>query len=746
MTRIVVPTAQTAPGRNAVALTPEPQGGAIVAEFGRRMSAIGGALEADRLDRQMARLQVDIEKDLAQARLEAEEIGQPDQLEAFWSQRSETLRKSYLGAQGEDGRPRVDPRNTERFGLAFDSVANRHAATIGARALEARRSERVALFTDWEAAVTPVAARGTPDETAAILDEFDLKVEEQVAAGIVDAATAAEMRRSKRAELAGARATYLLSADPARLSAAVDAGELDALDAQTQQEWKARADKALATAEDRATRELAQAEADRLAEVKRLAGEAVDLAGRGQRSALEDQLLADPAFEAKYPVEHRRLSAASRLRDARGDLKAMTLPELRALRTELENAPKTEDFDADALMYVDELIAAAEKGWREDPMQFAIDTGLPGFDGLALPEDVLADPAATAAALDLFARRGAQLMGDTLPNGTALPSYLDRPPAVALPRSEQERIKAALVPGAGDPAQQAELTAALVENLGPGALSAIGLDPEVVFAGGMIAAGQPAELANSILRGRQKLAQDTAIAAPLREAVTVFRERMGPLFDAMPGGARVEEQLLQAATAAYAARHPIPPDRLMGDEFETTFRQVLHEVSGGTGTVGRRDQTGGIAEINGADTFLPTGMSPDLAQDALDGLADLLSGREFDLSGAPASPQWQAADRIVAAAAGGASLRLNGLELTGSDWQNVVLVPIGQDRYQLKRLVEGRELTVTDATTGAPAAISLVGLARTLADEEAVLAKARDAASAAEDAQRLRAVQEAPAP
>jgi hypothetical protein len=140
MTQLSMPYAGTNPGRPAQA-QPQPVDGraGAVADFGQVMLDVGTALENDRLDREIKRAQVDMTRELNDLRLQVEGIGDPDAADAAWQQGVEQLRSAYV-APAADGRARISPANADRFGLAFDDLANRHASSLGARSLELRQS------------------------------------------------------------------------------------------------------------------------------------------------------------------------------------------------------------------------------------------------------------------------------------------------------------------------------------------------------------------------------------------------------------------------------------------------------------------------------------------------------------------------------------------------------------------------------------------------------------------------------
>jgi hypothetical protein len=141
---LTVPTSGVIAGRAAqpVADTGVGAVGGAISEFGQRIAETFGRVEADRLDREMSRINVDMTRDLGQLRLQVEQMGDPDAAGAAWDQGRASIRDQYLNGQTDSGRPRVDPKNRENFGLAFDDLSNTHALAIGRMNMEQRHGSQ----------------------------------------------------------------------------------------------------------------------------------------------------------------------------------------------------------------------------------------------------------------------------------------------------------------------------------------------------------------------------------------------------------------------------------------------------------------------------------------------------------------------------------------------------------------------------------------------------------------------------
>ena len=169
MSELTVPRAPVTVGRTATIRHESPGTGELAAAFGNRLLAFGTALEADRLDREMARLKVDMTRDLGELRLQVEDMGDPDAAGAAWDAGVASIRKNYLTGTGENGRPRVDKKNEGNFGLAFDDLTNTHALAIGRRGLALRQSQRAATYYDYGNVAAAQAVTADPETQAQMI-------------------------------------------------------------------------------------------------------------------------------------------------------------------------------------------------------------------------------------------------------------------------------------------------------------------------------------------------------------------------------------------------------------------------------------------------------------------------------------------------------------------------------------------------------------------------------------------------
>ncbi|MEE3101711.1 MAG: hypothetical protein VX463_18290, partial [Pseudomonadota bacterium] len=222
MTRLTVPEAPLAGGATAGVPRPVDDGvGQAFAELGERMIQGGQALEASRLSADLARARVGIANGLAELRLDAEGLADPDQIDAAWTARRTQLRGDLLKG--------VDPRNQEAAGIAFDELAGRHGLAIGQRAMELRRARARAGMIELGNALDATAGIADFDTRASLMGQYSDQLAAELAQGNYSPEEIPGMLAAKREELAAAAAIRTLSEDPARLLAEIDVGRFNDL-------------------------------------------------------------------------------------------------------------------------------------------------------------------------------------------------------------------------------------------------------------------------------------------------------------------------------------------------------------------------------------------------------------------------------------------------------------------------------------------------------------------------------------
>ena len=703
MSELTVPRAPNIVGRTATEQFEAPQTGAMVAQFGNRMLQFGTALEADRLDRQMSRLRVDMTKDLGDLRLQVEEIGDPEAAGAAWDQGIARLRQTYQEGTDDRGRPRIDPKNAENFGLAFDDLSNTHALALGGRFLALRQSQRAATYYEYSTVAGDQAAKADPATRDKLYADFDEETDRQVAAGTMDPEKAAIAKRDFRQRTENAAAIELQAADPQGLIEALDGDEFANLDPETRARYGVSAQ---AEVDRRAVAEQKAAEAgakEAAAQVDKDLGKLIDLSDHGGAIAVDQAFLARPDVQAspRYP----EAMAALALRQEIPDLAFKTPAELDALIAAEKKRPISETWDEKRLVVLEAQRERATDGLRTDPLGYAKKSGFP------VPQLPAFDPANPDAFADAIAAR--------VTFGQDMKAKGYSADAVILDQDEQAALTKTFA-GMADPAAKAALagalTGAVLERGGdPGQIAALAADPVLSWVGGMQArgAGSPG-LAAEILSGEQAMEAKNLILPPAADRLAPTFEQLGTVFSDLPGGEAQQASVMAAADALYASRvRRIDPTGAIDEDL---YRQALHEVMGGSGQVGSSNARGGLQEVNGRLTLLDPGIRADDFTVTMDRLqAQMISGANgFAL---PAASQvghsWpQSAEAALQSSSRSGGLpTINGEVLTAEDMASASFIAVAPDQYVMVLDIGSGEQAV-DSATGQPWRFSLKRLMR----------------------------------
>lgn len=493
--------------------------GGIIAEFGQAMLKTGNRLEADRLDRQMRRANVDMTKELGDLSRQAKTIADPDELDAFWRAGVAGMRQRYLAG-------RVDRKIAADWQIGFDDLVNRHAGSLGIMGLATRAADRARSFADLEAVAGAEAASADPAVRERLYADYDAGVDDLVARGMLTPEAAAAKKSDFRASAESAGLTALAAEDPEAVAEEIGAGAFPNVPAEEATQWLKRAQGARGAA----TAEAANASAAReSAADARLRGDlaaASATVGKGRATALE-RLAEDPAAATRHPEAVARLRGAIALRDAGIFTRQMTPDELVALETRLARSGKVTDrWQAEARASVTATLAATRAALARDPVGWATSAGLP------VPALDVTDPEALAEGL---ADRAA--FGDWM----AARGYTASAPLVTL--DERRQLGALL---ASTPAASADLASRVVSGFGDRAeaiLSGLGVDPvtrTIAVAGGdpalarEAAAGAAALDAGDMAGLDAFLARASSLPDPDRFAVSAALGRAAaPLADAI---------------------------------------------------------------------------------------------------------------------------------------------------------------------------------------------------------------------
>lgn len=586
---LTVPTAGSIAGRAPRIEVAQPQGAAVIAEFGQRMAEVGQRWQDEQRQRQGQRAQLDITRDLGLARQEVEQIGDPAQIGAAWDARVQAIREQYIT-------PGMDPKLSEALDLSLRELSDRHSLALGNRVIGLQQSQREADWVNLQQGIVAEAATADPTTFGALIDFGKAAIDDRVASGGLDPATAAQQKIALEQDVYGARAGALLQSDPKALLAQIDAKEWDvmgdALPGLRQQAARAVAEIEAVGAKEaaKAAEEQAKLIGDRLKEI-------VAIAGKGG-AAIDESLMADPQVQAN--PEYARAAAAIALRDEKPGIRAMTVAELDAEILREKNRPVAAEWQLERLQVLEQWRDEAARKSATDPVSYLRDSGLKVPD---LPPLDPADPAPFAQGLS------ARLATDA----AARKQGYAQAPAV-FDAEELATYKAAADPKA-DPAQRLALARAFASQ---GATESrylagkvIGADPVFTRATTLIGTLGDLPLAEEMLRGQARMKAGTVNMPTGPDQVRVFDEVTGGVFDRSPA---LKAEIMAAAEALYAdgAATVQAGDGTKwadnGDAIEA-YTAALQRVIGGRKDKDGQYTIGGLQPFNGGLTYLPPGVA-----------------------------------------------------------------------------------------------------------------------------------------
>lgn len=686
--KLPLPTAGTSPGRAARAQAVQPsETGTAMGQLGETMFKVGTAIEADRLDREFSRAQVDLTRDLNGLRLEVEQMGDPDAADQHFQERAQALRDSYLTGTTEDGSARIDTRNHERFGLAFDDLANRHAFQVGARNLALRQSQRVATYNDYAAEAARAAANADADTREVLIAAGEEQIAGMLKAGAIDPEGAQKLRADLAGEVTSAAALNVASTDPVGFLERADAGEWEQLDPNALTRLRTAARSAIEAEADTAAKEAKKAHSARVTATK---GELARIASLNDstRLAAEDLALLDAPQILELADEDADVALALNKARARVSLDAerknwAMLPpkDLRAFIEAERGRKVSHEYQEERLAVLEQLLTERTRALAADPVKAMADMG---YDMPPLRLDQGLD----VMAQDLAARKSFSdwMRGE---------GFADEPQLFS---GDEARTVKDMLAASADPQARFELVESFGAVLGRDGVDAVFRatgNRVVAHAVDLSAWGGSRDAIADALTGEKKLADGTAN----RPAAAAFRETFYDLtagrFEGQP---ELQARLLRTAEAIYAVNAPVGDSTSIDSD---AARTAIYRALGGDG----RDSDlarGGIAEIdppglvNKYDLILPPSVQVRAARQRID---EIWGG----------DPKAAVAAFSAAARAEGAQIELG--QDPGALLADLAIAPWWPDnrpadRYVLLRQTATGPVAVTD-TQGRPFYFSL---------------------------------------
>lgn len=689
---LTVPKAGSDGGRAARVRVEEPQGGALLAQFGDQMRAVGEALENDYLSREAQRFQTDLTGEMNNLRLEVMEIGDPDQAEAAWRQGSQALRQSYLEGQTDDGRPRVSPKNAEKFGLTFDELHNRNAFSLGKQTLGARQAQQEATFIRYAQTATQQGATADPDMRATLLGQGYEQVDQMVAAGVIDAAEGERRKLGLTQDMDNARAIEMVASDPDGFLASSGDGDFAGLPADVRARYRVQAQGNINRLAAKA-----EAEAERVAkeQAKVRDGRLKDMRAVWDAGMQSDDIAYLLDEDAKQSPEWAETMAQFELVNEYPRLRQMTPAQQEALIAGEKARPVTKGYEAQRLPVLEKLRSEAETAWATDGVAYARETGLYVPD---LPEFDPKNPAAYASGLAARVKRGDEFVEEGRTNVPPILDAEERAQLVKLSSVDtppETRLALAKALGASMPAR------------GPNTITEITGDPVLAHVSGYLAAGGRDDLASQIFEGQADIVNGNVTMPSKPARIEAGIDMLSGVFSGFGGSARAERAAREATDALYAKKARVAGQ--IEDIDTDLYVQSMHEVMGGLGASGSEEARGGIAVINGYATMIPVGMRHQDVLTTIDKLGDpdpedmerwertddfdptefarsldeTIQRSRGDVPSGPDKRRLTLNDQLTTASVTGKPPLLEGKPMITVDFRNARLQPLGGDNYRL---------------------------------------------------------------
>lgn len=697
---LTVPEAGVVAGRSANTAVNRPSElGAGLADLGQAMLQVGTRIKQERDDLDMRRTQLSMTRDMGAARLEVEQIGDPEQIGPAWEAKKAEIRSRYL-ALDANGKPTIDPTKAEAYDLMFMDLDGKHALALGERAINLTRSQREAAWVDMRSQIETDALTADPDTLTALLDVGQNAIDARAAAGLISPEAAATEKLQLKSGIYQNRANAKIEADPAAFLAEAESGAWNDLGADALSKGTLAAQAELARREAEAAKETERQAAKTDASLKSRFDDMATIAKDG-RKATDEAWLDSPEVKARIAenpelgAAYAKLQAARALRDEIPGLRQMTPEQLDAEIRKEEAKDVAQSYQTERLTVLREYRATAAKDWQTNKVDAARKAGM------AVPELPEFDPADPAT----FARGVAERMAyDGALKGQG---YGDAPGIFST--EEKAKVDAVIDPKA-DMAPKLALAAAFAaatRGKPETILRGLSADPTFNHATMMLAVTGDRALAEGILMGAQKQALGTVTMPSEAQMTMDFDQITGGIYEDNP---KAKAQVMAAARAYYAngaaglnpagveSKIPYMDDTAARD----AYRLAVQRVTGATPDANGELTVGGVQDVRGAMTVLPPGVSVRAVEQTFDTLDDDLSGwrRNYGSPRLPAlEPEYPPKDdklaRFRAASTDGSTPDMGSDPL--SWFRQTKLVHVGGDIYELHYSIDGRSVPVRRA-------------------------------------------------
>lgn len=691
---LTVPEAGVVAGRSANTAVNRPgELGAGLSEFGQAMLQVGNKIKAERDDIDMRTTQLQMTRDMGQARLEVEQIGDPAQIGPAWEAKKAEIRTKYLGLDA-NGKPTIDPTKAQEFDLMLMDLDGKHALALGEKAINLSRSQREAAWVDMRAAIEMEGLNADPDTLEALLDVGASAIDQRAAQGLISPEAAATEKQKLKTGIYQNRANARIEADPAAFLAEAEAGTWNDLGADALSKGTLAAQSELARRETEAAKETERQTKAVDSAIKSRFDDMSSIAASG-RKATDEAWLDSPEVKARIETNpelaaaHGKLQAARSLRDEIPGLRQMTPAQLDAEIRKEEAKDVAQPYQTERLTVLREYRETASKDWSTNKVDAARKSGM------AVPELPEFDPTDPAPYAEGIAKRIAY---DSALKGQ---DYGDAPGIWGT--EEKAKVDAVIDPKA-DMAPKlalAEALAGATRGKPETVLRGMSADPTFNHATMMLAVTGDRALATGILQGAQKQALGT-VTLPAETQMTMdFDQITGGIYEDNP---KAKAQVMAAARAYYAngaaGLNPEGVDSKLPWKDDTAardgYRLAVQRVTGATPDANGELTVGGVQDVRGKMTVLPPGVSVRAVELTFDKLEERLSGGVSNYNQGLAIPD--PADRVAPLRAASTDGSAPDLGSDPQSWfRQTRLVQVQGNIYELHYSIDGRSVPVRRA-------------------------------------------------
>lgn len=591
---LTVPRAGLSGGRAANAAgmpVAEPIVGDLLAGLGNSILEKQAKVRAERDQLALQKTNLDMARDLGQARQEVDQITDPDQLDQVWQQRSTEVFARYVESI-------KDPVLQEKAKLVFQEMNDQQSLAVGKRAVTLTQSQRGAQWVEMKTQITAEAATADPETFGIYLDQGLAVIDARLAAGDLTPEGAATERQALKADMFSSRAAQAISADPEAFLAAAETGAFNELGGDRLTDFRLTAQREITRREDAAIKAAEVAATQRAKDI----GDRLDVMSSLMLDgfSVEDEAaLKDPEVMA-HP-KFAEAAAAQSLRNEMPNIMQATPLDLAAAIAAEQAAPKAHKYQTERVKVLRKWQDEATKLWNTDAVSAAKKAGLsppelPAFD--PTNPEAFADALGKRVGFDIYQREKGYSQGQAV-----------------LSAEEKGRLKAVIAPEADVGPKMALAEAIIAGTAGkPAAVTRI-IEADPVFRRATTLLGQTGDLVlvANMLEGQQKEKLGTISLPPKPQRQLILADVLGSAYAGMPAQ---EAEIMEAASAYYAAEAAgINPDGensslpFMDDTAaKDLFRTAVIRVTGATADRNGNLTIGGLQEVNGASVILPAGV------------------------------------------------------------------------------------------------------------------------------------------